>query len=637
MLNITLPDGKQIQVAKLSSVASVANSISISLGKNTIAAKVNEVLVDTSYQLTSDAKLELITTNSPDAFHVLNHSSAHLLAQAISILYPKTQFGVGPAIEEGFYYDFVSPTPITEADLINIEKKMLELAKTNMSITRKEVTKKEALELFKDDKFKQELIKALKGKITIYQQGDFYDLCLGPHLPNTSNIKYVKLLSVAGSYWHGDAKKDIMQRIYGVAFFSQQQLNDHLLVLEERKARDHRKIGKEMKLFMFSPLVGSGLPIWLPNGTIILNQLQDYIKSMERKFNYQLVVTPVLGSIDLYKTSGHWQHYHEDMFTPIEEDNETLILRPMSCPHHVVIYKSELHSYRELPIRYAEQVLMFRHEASGALTGMERVRAMNLTDSHVFCRPDQIRSEFKHALTMILKVLDDLHVKVDYYRLSLHDKNNKEKYFDDEKMWELSETMLAEVLKESKVDYVVGVGEAAFYGPKLDIQIKTVLNHDITISTIQLDFLLPQRFELNYVDSEGNKVQPVMIHRGLIGTYERFLAILIEQTKGVFPLWLSPVQVNVLPVADAFNEYSQQLVDTLLDANIRVKLDNRNEKLGYRLRESQVAKVPFSLVIGQQEVDTHTVTYRKYGESEQINVSLEEFIALLNAKITSKE
>lgn len=639
-MNIYLKDGTALQLEQPKSYADIALQLSPSLRKKIAGVKVNGAIKDLQLIANEGDHIEFFTfADQRDVFPLLNHSTAHLMAQAMLRLWPGIQFTIGPAIEDGFYYDFKAPVAIVNDDLPRIEAEMLKVAKENLRIERREVSKAEALAFFSSNPFKVEMINDLEdGSITFYQQGEFTDLCVGPHVEQTGLIKFFKLLSIAGAYWRGDAKRDQLQRIYGVAQPSEEALKKHLQMLEERKERDHRKIGKQQEIFMFSNLIGQGLPVWLPNGFKIKKILQDYIMKLEVKYGYEHVYTPVLGSVELYKTSGHWNHYRENMFPPMDVDNEQLVLRPMACPHHCQIFTSKLRSYRDLPLRIAEHAVMYRYEASGALTGLERVRAMDLTDSHTFCRPDQVKSEFAHALRLILQVIKDLKVEISYYRLSLRDPADKEKYYPNDDMWNNAESMLREALDESKIPYEAALGEAAFYGPKLDIQIRTALGHDITVSTIQLDFLLPEKFDLSFIAPDGTKMRPVMIHRGLIGTYERFTAVLLEQYKGVFPTWLAPVQVNILPVVpELHGAYGQEVFDALVDAEIRVKRDQREEKLGYRLRDSQMDKIPYSLVLGDQEAAQRTVTYRPYNSKDQVTVSLDEFIAMIRQLVIAKQ
>lgn len=639
-MNVILKDGSHLVVEANKSYADIALQLSPSLRKKIAGVKVNGALKDLTLPAQEGDAIEFFTfADAREVFPLLNHSTAHLMAQAMLRLFPGIQFTIGPAIEDGYYYDFKAPVAIVNEDLPKIEAEMLKVAKENHKIVRREVSKAEALAHFASNPFKVELINDLQdGKITFYQQGEFTDLCVGPHVEHTGLIKHFKLLQIAGAYWRGDAKRDSLQRIYGVSLPSEEALKAHLLMLEERKDRDHRKIGKAQEIFMFSNLIGQGLPVWLPNGFKVKKVLQDYIMKLEVKYGYEHVYTPVLGSVDLYRTSGHWNHYRENMFPPMQVDNEELVLRPMACPHHCQVYNSKLRSYRDLPLRIAEHAVMYRYEASGALTGLERVRAMDLTDSHTFARPDQVKSEFAHALKLILQVIKDLKVEISYNRLSLRDPADKEKYYPNDAMWNNAESMLRQALDESGIHYEAAIGEAAFYGPKLDIQIKTALGHDITVSTIQLDFLLPEKFDLSFIAPDGSKARPVMIHRGLIGTYERFTAVLLEQYKGVFPTWLAPIQVNILPVLpDLHGPYAQEVFDALVDAEIRVKRDIREEKLGYRLRDSQMDKIPYSLVIGDQEMADRTVTYRPYNSKEQVTVKLADFIAMIRQIVVSKQ
>lgn len=638
MIKITLKDGSIKEVEKGSLVIQVAKELSSSLAKKCVVGKVNGELVDLSTPLNDDCTLELITTDDKEiAFEVINHSCAHLLAQAVKRLYPGTQCGVGPAIEEGFYYDLAIPQAITNEDLPKIEKEMVKIVKENLKITHEIVSKDAAYKEFKDDKYKTLLIDAiLEDKVGIYRQGEYSDVCRGPHVISTSVLKYFKLLSVAGAYWRGDAKNEMLTRIYGTCQFTQEDLDAYLNLLEERKARDHRKLGKELGIFMFDDLVGRGLPMWLPNGFIVRRALSDYIMDKEYELGYKHVMTPSLGNVDLYKTSGHWAHYKDDMFPAMELDDEAYVLRPMNCPHHMVMYRSALHSYRELPIRIAEIANDFRYEASGALTGIERTRAFSQNDSHIFCTPDQIASEFKGVVQLILDVYKDFGFKNYKFRLSLRDPDDTEKYFGNDELWEKSENELREVLNSLGVDYYEAKGEAAFYGPKLDVQVRSAIGHDVTLSTIQLDYQLPERFELTYIDSNGQKARPVVIHRAILGSMDRFVAFLIEETKGVFPCWLAPVQVEIIPVnQDIHGQYCQNLMKKLYRNKIRVELDSREEKLGYKIREAQTRKIPYALVIGDNEVKDNTVTYRKYGQKEQITVSIDEFINLIESDIAN--
>lgn len=571
--------------------------------------------------------------------NTLNHSCAHVLAQAVKHLYPQAKFWVGPVVEEGFYYDIdLGDQTISDDDLPKIEKEMKKICKDGKRIVRHEVSKEEALEEFKDDEYKLDLINGLEdGTITTYSQGDFTDLCRGPHVETVKLCKNFKLIKHSGAYWKGDKNNKVLQRIYGVCFPTKEELEAHLQLLEEAKERDHRKLGKELGIFMFADIVGKGLPMWLPNGFTVRRLLSDYIMNKELELGYEHVMTPSLGNVKLYKKSGHWAHYKDDMFPAMELDDEAYVLRPMNCPHHMVMYKSTLHSYRDLPVRIAEIANDFRFEASGALTGIERARAFTQNDSHIFCRPDQIAQEFKNVVHLILDVYKDFGFKDYSFRLSLRDKNNKEKYFGNDELWEKSENELREVLKEMNVEFYEAEGEAAFYGPKLDVQVKSALGHDVTLSTIQLDYQLPERFELTYVDENGDKVRPVVIHRAILGSLDRFIAFLLEETKGNLPLWLAPTQVQVIPVKlEYHDEYAKEVVAKLRKAHFRVNNDNRDEKLGYRIREAQLKKIPYQLVLGDNERDNGTVTYRKHGEKKQTTVTFEEFVELLNTEVENK-
>ena len=571
---------------------------------------------------------------------IMNHSCAHLMAQAVKHLYPNAKFWVGPVIEDGFYYDIdLGDNVLTEEDLPRIEHEMKKIAKDGKRIVRKEISKAEALEMFKDDPYKLDLISRMDDSnvITCYTQGDYTDLCRGPHLETVKELKYFKLLKFSGAYWKGDAKNKMLQRIYGVCMDSEEALNNRLAEIEDAKERDHRKIGKDMGIFMFADLVGKGLPMWLPNGFIIRRALVDYIIDKELKLGYKHVMTPSLGNVDLYKTSGHWDHYKDDMFPAMTLDDESYVLRPMNCPHHMMMYKNSLHSYRDLPVRIAEVANDFRFEASGALCGIERTRAFTQNDSHIFARPDQIKSEVKGVIDLILDVYKDFGFKDYKFRLSLRDKNNTDKYFGNDELWSKSEQELKEILDEVGADYYAAEGEAAFYGPKIDVQVKSAIGHDVTLSTVQLDYQLPERFELEYVDQDGTKKRPVVIHRAILGSLDRFIAFLLEETKGVLPLWLAPVQVNILPVKNEYHlEYSSKVKETLEQAGIRVEMDSRDEKLSYRMRDAQIRKMPYNLILGDKERDNNEVSYRLYGETETTTLKLDEFVSMIKNEIDNK-
>ncbi len=571
----------------------------------------------------------------------INHSCAHVLAQAVRHLYPKAKFWVGPVIEEGFYYDMdLGDVTLTDEDLDKIAKEMKKIIKDGKRIVRHEISREEALEMFKDDPYKIDLIENMPEGETIscYSQGDFTDLCRGPHADTVKECKYFKLLKFSGAYYKGDAKNKMLQRIYGVCFANEEDLNEHLAMLEEAKQRDHRKLGKDLGIFMFSDLVGKGLPMWLPNGFIVRRALVDYITDKELLHGYKHVMTPSLGSVELYKTSGHWDHYKEDMFPAMELDNESYVLRPMNCPHHMMMFKNSLHSYRDLPLRIAEIANDFRYEASGAVCGIERTRAFTQNDSHIFCTKDQIKTEFKAVIDLILDVYKDFGFKDYRFRLSLRDKNDTEKYFGNDELWAKSEQELREVLEEIHADYYEAEGEAAFYGPKLDVQVKSAIGHDVTLSTVQLDYQLPERFDLTYIDENGEKQRPVVIHRAILGSLDRFIAFLLEETKGVLPLWLAPVMVNVIPVnIDYHLDYAKKIENLLLQNHIRVELDNRNEKLGYKMRESVMRKIPVTVILGQKEVDENLISYREYGSEETHTLTYEKFISYLKERIENKK
>ena len=583
----------------------------------------------------------MINIKEDEKLSVKNHSCAHLLAQAVKHLYPKAMFWVGPVVESGFYYDIdLGDVVITDADLEKIEHEMKKISKDGKKIVRHELSKDEALEMFKDDPYKIDLISRMDEDETViscYTQGDFTDLCRGPHVDTVKELKYFKLLKVSGAYWKGDSKNKMLQRIYGVCFDNEEDLEAYLHELEEARERDHRKIGKELGIYMADDLVGKGMPLWLPNGALLRKQLENYIYEKEQKLGYQHVYTPCVGTVNLYKTSGHWDHYKENMFPAMKVDDEEFVLRPMNCPHHMLVYRNSLHSYRDLPIRIGEFAADFRYEASGAVKGLERVRCMCQNDAHLFVTPEQIGDEFKRVVELILDVYHDFGIKDYKFRLSLRDPEDKEKYFPDDEMWNSAEDKLREVLNSLGIEYYEAVGEAAFYGPKLDVEVKPAVGPEVTLSTCQLDFLLPRRFELNYIDSEGNRQTPVVIHRAILGTFDRFTAFILEETKGILPLWLSPVQINVIPVNNEYHlTYAEELVKKLKDLNLRVSLDERDEKLSYKIRESQTNKIPYTLVIGDKERDNDQVTYRPFGSTETKTVGYQEFVKLVQEEIKNK-
>ena len=629
-INIQFPDGNTKEFDKGTTTEDIAQSISPGLRKKAVAGKFNGQLVDLTRPLEQDGAIEIITPGSEEALEVLRHSTAHLMAQALKRLYGDVKFGVGPVIEGGFYYDFDMDDKVSSDDFDKIEKTMKQIVNENHKIVREVVSKEKAKDFFKDDPYKLELIDAIPEdeSVTLYTQGEFTDLCRGVHVPSTSKIKEFKLLSTAGAYWRGNSDNKMLQRIYGTAFFDKKDLKAHLKMLEERRERDHRKIGKDLELFTNNQLVGAGLPLWLPNGATIRREIERYIVDKEVSMGYDHVYTPVLANVDLYKTSGHWDHYQEDMFPAMKlDEDEAMVLRPMNCPHHMMIYKNKPHSYRELPIRIAELGTMHRYEASGAVSGLQRVRGMTLNDSHIFVRPDQIKEEFKRVVNMIQDVYKDFGFEDYRFRLSYRDPEDKHKYFDDDEMWEKAESMLKEASDELGLTYEEAIGEAAFYGPKLDVQVKTAMGKEETLSTAQLDFLLPERFDLTYIGQDGEQHRPVVIHRGVVSTMERFVAFLTEETKGAFPTWLAPMQIEIIPVnVDLHYDYARLLQDELKSQGVRVEIDDRNEKMGYKIREAQMKKIPYQIVVGDKEVENQEVNVRKYGSEKQESVEKDEFI-----------
>ncbi len=584
----------------------------------------------------------MINIKEDKKLSVMNHSCAHLLAQAVKHLYPDALFWVGPVIEEGFYYDIdLNGKTLNESDLPIIEKEMKKIAKDGKRIVRHEISKKEALEMFKNDPYKIDLISRMDENeqvISCYTQGDFTDLCRGPHLDTVKELKYFKLLKVSGAYWKNDAKNHMLQRVYGICFDTEEALQKHLQELEEAKERDHRKIGKDLGIYMLSDLVGRGLPMWLPNGYTLWRTLQNYITDKEIYYGYKHVHTPDLGSVELYKTSGHWDHYKDDMFPAMEMDNEAYVLRPMNCPHHMVMYKNFLHSYKDLPIRIAEIANDFRYEAAGAVKGIERARSFTQNDSHIFCTPEQIESEFKGVLDLIMDVYKDFGFKDYKCRLSLRDPEDKEKYFQDDEMWNKAEDDLRKVLNDIGIDYVEAKGEAAFYGPKLDILIKPAIGNEVALSTIQLDFLLPRKFELYYIDEQGEKKTPVVIHRAVLGSIDRFIALLLEETKGALPLWLAPVGINVIPVNNEYHlEYAKAIYEEIRKKGYRVEIDDRNEKLSYKMREGQLKKIPITVILGQKEVDNKEISFRLFGSQDTTTLSIDEFYNYIKDLIENKK
>lgn len=629
MVKVKLMDGSILEVEQGSTILEVAKKISEGLARNATSGSVNGKVEDLRYSINEDCDLVIHTFKNEDleGKQAYWHTTSHIMAQAVSRLFPDVKFAIGPSIENGFYYDFDVEKPFTDEDKVKIEEEMKKIIKENIEIERFSLPKKEALELMKDQPYKQELINELPEgeEISFYKQGDFTDLCAGPHLESTGKVKIVKILSSSGAYWRGDEHNKMLQRIYAISFPKASMLEEYMNYLEEMKQRDHRKIGKEQELFMTHKLVGAGLPMYLPNGATIRRILERYIQDKELAMGYQHVYTPSLANVDLYKTSGHWDHYKEDMFPVMKMDNEEMVLRPMNCPHHMLVYKNKMHSYRDLPIRIGELAHDFRYESSGSVVGLERVREMCQNDAHLFVRPDQIKEEVGKVVQLILSVYEDFGFKDYEFRLSLRDKNDKHKYFDDDEMWEKAESQLREILKELNINFYEAEGEAAFYGPKLDVQLKSSIGHDVTVSTCQLDFLLPERFKLEYVGEDGKEHRPVVIHRAILGTSDRFMCFLIEETKGAFPLWLAPTQVKILPITDNQHEYAHKLEEEFMKKGIRVEVDDRNEKTGYKIREAQLSKVPYMLIVGAKEVEEGTVSIRSREDGDIGTMKLDEF------------
>ena len=644
MLKVTLKDNSVIEVEKGTSILDVAKKISEGLARNATCGEVDEEVKDLRYELQEDCNLVIHTFQEDDleGKKAYWHTTSHIMAQAVKRLFPDVKFAIGPSIDNGFYYDFDVETPFTDEDKAKIEEEMKKIIKEDLEIERFSLPKKEALELMKDQPYKIELIEELPEgeEISFYKQGDFTDLCAGPHLLKTGKVKAVKILSSSGAYWRGSEKNKMLQRIYAISFPKNSQLQEYLDFLEEAKQRDHRKIGKDLDIFMTHKLVGSGLPMYLPNGATIRRILERYIQDKEIVLGYAHVYTPSLANVDLYKTSGHWDHYKEDMFPVMKMDNEEMVLRPMNCPHHMLIYKHQMHSYRDLPIRIGELAHDFRYESSGSVCGLERVRQMCQNDAHLFVRPDQIKEEVGRVLNLIKEVYQKdfgFPASSFKYRLSLRDKANKEKYIDNDEMWETAESQLREILKELKIDFYEAEGEAAFYGPKIDIQIRTALNHDVTIPTCQLDFALPERFELEYIGEDGKAHRPVVIHRAILGSSDRFISFLLEETKGNLPVWVAPVQVKILPITDNQHEYAYKVKEVLQSKGIRVEVDDRNEKTGYKIREAQLQKIPYMLIVGEKEVEGNTVSIRSREEGDIGAKSVEEFTKEIMEKIDSKK
>lgn len=643
MLKVIFPDNSVHEFEKGSKISDVALSISEGFARNVLGAVIDdEKIQGLSEVLENDCKIKFVKFDDKEGKEIFWHTSSHLMALAIQRLFPDTKFGIGPAIDNGFYYDLDSEHKFTPEDLVKIEDEMKKIVKEGFSVERKEVSREYALNYFKEKNqdYKINLIEGFDEdvKLSFYELGEFTDLCRGPHLVDIKKIKAFKLLSIAGAYWRGNEKNKMLQRIYGISFEKKKDLDEYLEFLEDAKQRDHRKIGKELGIFMISQNVGTGLPFWLPKGATIRRVVERYIVDKEIECGYNHVYTPILANVDLYKTSGHWDHYQDGMFPPMDLGNgEMLVLRPMNCPHHMEVYNNEVHSYKEFPIRIAELGMMHRYEMSGTLSGLQRVREMTLNDAHIFVRPDQIQEEFTRVVNLMKSVYDDFNITNYKFRLSYRDPKNKEKYFDDDKMWDNAETMLKKSMDDLGYEYFEAKGEAAFYGPKLDVQVKTAMGLEETLSTIQLDFLLPERFDLTYVGEDGkNTHRPVVIHRGVISTMERFIAYLIEEYKGAFPTWLAPEQVKILPISDKFNEYAYELKNILSKNDIRVTVDDRAEKIGFKIREAQLSKIPYSLVVGEKELEEKTVSVRKRGEGDKGSMKFDDFIQMILDEVQSK-
>lgn len=641
-ISIKLPDNSIREYESGITLKDIASSISEGLARAVVGAVFNENILGLNENITEDGSLKFVKFDDKEGKEVFWHTSSHVMALAIKRLFPEVKFAIGPAIENGFYYDIDLDYKLTPEDLPKIEVEMEKIIKEGANLKKSVVSREEALKFFENNKepYKVELINSIEEnkEISFYSLGEFTDLCRGPHLINTSKIKAIKLLSIAGAYWRGDENNKMLQRIYGISFEKKKDLDEYLNMLEEAKERDHRKLGKELEIFMVNKDIGAGFPFWLPKGATIRRIIERYIVDKELKYDYNHVYTPIMANVNLYKTSGHWQHYKDSMFPPMDlGDGEMLVLRPMNCPHHMEIYKNSVHSYKEFPIRIAELGMMHRYEKSGTLSGLQRVREMTLNDAHIFVRPDQIKDEFKKVLNLMLEVYKDFNITDYKFRLSYRDPENKKKYYDDDDMWEKAQNMLKNAMDEMQLEYFEATGEAAFYGPKLDVQVKTAMGLEETLSTIQLDFLLPERFNLTYVGEDGQNIhRPVVIHRGIISTMERFTSYLIEEYKGVFPIWLSPEQVSILPISEKFNEYAYKIKDELSNNGIRVFVDDRAEKIGLKIREAQLKKIPYSIIIGQKEAETGTVSVRKRYEGDKGTLSIDDFKAKIIDEINNK-
>ncbi len=640
MIKVTFPDGSEREYAAGSTAFQIAESISSRLANDIIAASIDGEVIEINRPINNDCSIKLHKWDDAEAKHAFWHTSAHLLAEALQELYPGIQFGIGPAIENGFYYDVmpVDGVVIKESDLPIIEKKMAELVARKESVVRTDISKEEALKMFTDrgETFKCELISELEdGTITLYTQGAFTDLCRGPHLTDTADIKAIKLLSVAGAYWRGDEKRPQMTRIYGITFPKKKMLDEYLVLLEEAKKRDHRKIGKELELFAFSEAVGKGLPLWLPKGTALRLRLEDFLKTIQKRFGYQQVMTPHIGQKELWITSGHYAKYGKDSFQPINtpEEGEEYLLKPMNCPHHCEIYKVTPHSYKDLPLRYAEFGTVYRYEQSGELHGLTRVRSFTQDDAHIFCRPDQLKEEFMKVMDIIFIIFKALDFENFEAQISLRDPNNREKYIGSDEVWDKAESAIIEACEYKGLNAKVELGEAAFYGPKLDFMVKDALGRRWQLGTIQVDYNLPERFELEYTGDDNQKHRPIMIHRAPFGSMERFVAVLIEHTGGKFPLWLTPDQAVILPISEKYNDYAREVADKLAQQDIRTIVDDRNEKIGRKIRDNEMKRIPYLLIVGENEMNEQKVSVRRQGEGDKGVLAIDEFASLVNTQI----
>ncbi len=640
MINITLPDSSIREYSSGITGLEIAESISSRLAKEVLSVTVNGEVWDLTRPISQDSTVRLNTWDDKEGRHAFWHSSAHLMAEAIQTFYPGTKFGIGPSIETGFYYDIELPDDkqLTEKDLEKLEQKMLELAQQKSPFVREDISKKDALDFFskRNENYKVELINGLTdGSITLYKQGDFTDLCRGPHIPNTGYIKAIKLTSVAGAYWRGNEKNKMLTRIYGVTYPKKKMLDDYLILLEEAKKRDHRKIGKEMELFMFSAEVGQGLPMWLPKGTILRGQLQKFLSQVQKRFGYTEVITPHIGDVKLYKTSGHFQKYGKDSFqvinTPVE--GEQFMLKPMNCPHHAEMYKFKPHSYKDLPIRFAEFGTVYRYEQSGELHGLTRARGFTQDDAHIFCRPDQLKDEFMKVIDIIFIIFKALNFKEYTAQISLRDPNNKEKYIGSDENWNKAEQAIVEACEEKGLKTITELGEAAFYGPKLDFMIKDALGRSWQLGTIQVDYNLPERFQLEYIGADDKRHRPVMIHRAPFGSMERFIGVLIEHTAGKFPIWLTPDQAVILPISEKYNDYATKVLNLLNNSDIRAVIDDRNEKIGKKIRDNELKRIPYMLIVGEKEVESGEVSVRRQGEGDKGSMQMEDFANMIKKEV----